>query len=179
MGRLLVHEEVPAANTGLEKHIIENLKPVLLGEKYIGNKVAVVGDPAGAAKSSISEESNFDALTRMGLPSFPAITNLIDPRLRAVESFLTRHIGGKPAIIVNRQKCPVLIRGMSGGYRYTKTKQGILRPVPNKDEYSHVADTLQYACLVAGSGLMDVIASKLRPHTKKDPRSKISAKAWT
>src|SRR5215471_767056 len=179
MGRVLVHQEVPAANIGLEKHVNEHLKPILLSEKFIANKIAVVGDPSGAAKGSISEESNFDALTRMGLPSFPAVTNLIDPRLRAVEGFLTRHVGGKPSMVVSQKGCPYLIRGMSGGYRYTRTKQGLLRPVPNKDEYSHVADCLQYISLVAGSGMMDVIASRLRPHTKKDQRSKVSAAAWT
>ena len=62
MGRLLVHEEVPATNIGLEKHILQNLKPRLLSNRYIQFKVAVVGDPAGIAKNSHSEETSLNSL---------------------------------------------------------------------------------------------------------------------
>jgi hypothetical protein len=49
-----------------------------------------VGDPSGVAKGNVSEESCFDALQRLGLPCFPAPTNDIEPRLRAVEALLGR-----------------------------------------------------------------------------------------
>jgi hypothetical protein len=53
-------------------------------------KMCVVGDPSGVAKSNISEESCFDAVQRHGLPAYPAPTNDIEPRLRAVENLLLR-----------------------------------------------------------------------------------------
>ena len=182
MGRLLVHEEVPGTNVGLEKHVRQALIPRLMSGKYMGYKVMLVGDPSGIAKGSISEESNFDALGRMGLPWMPAPTNDIDPRLRAVEAMLGQQIGGgKPALMISRKGCPMLIRGMAGGYRFTKTKLGGLRVVPEKNDkegYSHIADCLQYVCLVAHGGLATEIALMLRPRQSKK-REPMPSSAWT
>jgi hypothetical protein len=181
MGRVLVHAEVPATNIGLEKHVNEHLRPVLTSNQYLGCKVAVVGDPAGVAKGSIAEESCFDALGRLGLPAIPAPTNDIEPRLRAVEAFLTRQTNGGPTLLINRRTCPMLCRAMSGGYRFTKTKQGGLRVVPEKNDkegYSHVVDCLQYVCLVVHGNMMGYIAQRLRGKSKpRGPRP--NSKGWT
>ncbi|MBO0715704.1 MAG: terminase, partial [Rhizobiales bacterium] len=180
MGRLVVHEEVPVPEhgMGLEKHVEINLRAVLAKEKYLGFKVAMVGDPSGQAKDSISEETNFDALRRMGFPAFPAPTNDIDPRLRAVESFLHRQVNGGPAIVINRVGCPTLVRALAGGYRFTKGVAGQRKPRPDKNEYSHVCDCLQYVCLVCNGGGLAGIARALRPRVRPSgPR--VSAAAWT
>jgi len=191
LGRLVVHEEVPPWNSsvhvmqpelvgsvGLEIHIEKNLKPRLLSEKYLGHKVAIIGDPSGRNKSQISEETCFDAMKRMGLPAFGAPTNDIDTRLRAVEALLLRQSNGGPALMFNRKGCPTLIRALAGAYRYGKTRAGIRKPVPDKNEYSHVSDALQYAALAVHGGMSDYIASRLRPRTTGN-RPKISALGWT
>lgn len=180
-GRLIVHEEVAATNVGLEKHVNQNLRPVLLSDRYLGFRVAVVGDPAGVAKGTIAEESCFDALKRLGLPSFPAPTNDIEPRLRAVEALLSQQTNGGPSLIINKQRAPWLTRAMSGGYRFTKTKAGALRTVPeklDKEGFSHVADCLQYVALVVHGGAVDYISQRLR-NTNKKPRAPMPARAWT
>lgn len=181
MGRLLVHAEVAATNIGLEKHVIEHLRPVLLTSQFIGNKVAFVGDPAGVAKGSIAEESCFDALQRLGLAAIPAPTNDLEPRLRAVETLLGRQTNGGPSLLINRARCPLLCRAMSGGYRFAKLKQGALKVAPDKNDpegYSHVADCLQYVALMVVGNMMPYIARKLRPQSKT-LIPKISPKAWT
>jgi hypothetical protein len=181
MGRLLCHEEVPAMNTGLEKHITHSLRPILWSNDYIGCKVAVVGDPAGIAKDSIGEESCFDVLKRHSLPAFPAPTNDIEPRIRAVEALLGQQRNGGPALIINKEKCPMLMRAMSGGYRFKKTPAGGLRTVPEKNDpegFSHVADCLQYAALVVHGGLVDDIARRIRP-PKKRAKDRITSAGWT
>lgn len=181
MGRLIVHEEVAGTNIGLEKHVEEKLKPRLFSDRYMGTKVAIVGDPSGIAKGNVSEESCFDALKRMGLPCFPAPTNDIEPRLRAVEALLARQTNGGPALMISRKGCPMLVRGLSGGYRFTKTKQGALRAVPEKNDkegFSHVADDLQYVCLVVNGGMMPRIAERLHPR-KTRQRARVTAAGWT
>ena len=181
MGRLLVHEEVPAMNIGLEKHVDQNLKPRLWSNDYSGCKVALVGDPSGIAKGSIAEESCFDALKRFGFPAFPAPTNDIDPRLRAVESLLGQQRNGGPALLINKRKCPMLMRAMSGGYRFKKSPAGGLKAIPEKQDpegFSHVADCLQYVALVVHGGMVGEIARRLRPRSNAH-RVKISPKAWT
>jgi hypothetical protein len=180
MGRLLIHEEVAATNVGLEKHVNQSLRPRLYTPKYMGMRVACVGDPSGVAKGSIGEESCFDALNRLGLPCFPAPTNDIEPRLRAVESLLGRQVMGGPALVISRAGCPHLCRAMSGGYRFTKLKTGALRTVPDKTDkegYSHVADDLQYLALVVHGGIVPEISRRIRPRTKK--RSAVSSQGWT
>ena len=180
LGRLIVHEEVPGTNVGLEKHINQSLRPRLYSGKYLGYKVALVGDPSGIAKGTIGEESCFEALQRLGFPAFPAPTNDIEPRLRAVEQMLGRQVNGGPALMISRTGAPFLCRAMSGGYRFTKKKTGALRTVPDKDDkegFSHVADDLQYVACVVTGGIVPDITRRLRPRVKK--RAAVSAAGWT
>jgi len=182
MGRLLIHKEVPATNIGLEKHVEQNLRPVLFSDKFMSSKVILVGDPSGVAKGTIAEETCFEALKRMGLPAFPAPTNDIDPRLRAVEALLGKHVNGGPALCISAKGCPWLVRAMSGGYRYKKHKDGALRSIPekyDKEGFSHVADCLQYIALVVHGGLVSTLAQRLVPRFKKQPPVRISAAGWT
>ena len=141
--------------------------------------IALIGDPAGKAKGSIYEETSFDALKRMGFMAFPAPTNDIDKRLRAVEAFLLAQRDGGPAIIIDEEKCPTVVRALAGGYRYDKTKAGMRRPLPSKNQYSHVIDALQYACLAAHGGMVDMIASRLQRRPRFTPRAPMRAGAWT
>ncbi len=178
LGRLVIHEEVPAEDVGLELHVQRSLKPRLMGEKYLGYRIAAVGDPAGKAKSTVTEESNIEAMKRMGIPCFPASTNDLDPRIRAVEALLLRQTAGGPQLVINGPNCPNLVLGLSGAYRFSKSKQGIRKPVPDKGPYSHVADCLQYLALTAHGGMVDYIASRLSPR-KTHKRPAPSSKGWS
>jgi hypothetical protein len=182
MGRLLIHMEIAATNMGLEKHVEENLRPKLYSDKFIGSKIILVGDPSGVAKGTVAEESCFDALKRLGLPAFPAPTNDIDVRLRAVEALLGKHVNGGPALVINGKGCPWLVRAMSGGYRYKKHKDGALRSIPekfDKEGFSHIADCLQYVSLVVHGGLVSEFARRLTPRYKRPTRPVITAAGWT
>lgn len=181
LGRLIVHEEVAGTNTGLEKHVNQSLRPRLMSDRYLGFRVALVGDPSGVAKGNISEESCFDALARLGLPAFPATTNDIEPRLRAVETLLGRQTNGGPSLMINRSGCPMLCRAMSGGYRFTKMKSGALRTVPEKNDkegFSHVVDDLQYVALIVHGNVVPEITRRLQPRRPRKPAPFTSA-AWT
>lgn len=177
MGRLLVLEEVAATDIGLEQHIREGLRPALMQERYMGKPVAIAGDPSGVAKGSIYEETTFDVLKRMGFMAFPAPTNDIDPRLRAIEAFLLQQRNGGPAMLIDPEKCPTIMRALGGGYRYSKSKAGVRKPTPDKNAYSHPTDALQYACLVAHGGMVNgIIMNRLRKPIK---RQRASAAGWT
>lgn len=177
-GRLLVLEEVIAEDIGLELHVQRALRPRLMDQRYFGRAVALVGDPAGRAKSSITEETSFDTLKRLGFSAYPAPTNDIDPRLRAVEAWLLRAADGGPAMLFDKQRCPTLIRAMSGGYRYEKTRAGVRKPLPAKNDASHIVDALQYACLAAHGRMHEMMGRHLQRRSKPVGQ-RISPAAWT
>ena len=177
-GRLLVLQEVIAEDTGLELHVERAVRPVLLQERFLGRPVAMIGDPAGRSKGSIYEETSFEALQRMGFAAFPAPTNDIDPRIRAVESWLLKQYDGAGAILFDKHRCPELIRAMSGGYRYAKTKAGQRKPLPEKNKYSHVADALQYAALASHGRMNEMVARHIGTRNVRN-KPKVTSAGWT
>lgn len=177
-GRLLVLEEIIGEDIGLELQLNRAIKPVLTGSRYLGRPVVIVGDPAGKQRSTLYEETSFDLIKRAGFSAYPAPTNDIDSRLRAVESWLLGQRDGGAAILIDRQRCPTLIRALGGGYRYAKTRAGVRKPVPDKNQYSHITDALQYAALAAHGGMVGMISSRMRPRAGRQ-RASINASAWT
>jgi len=176
-GRLLVLEEIISEDMGLELHINRNLRPVLLQEKYSGIPVVIVGDPTGRNRSSLYEETEFDLLKRSGFKAYPAPTNDPNTRIRAVEAFLLQQRDGGPAFVMDRNLCPRLARALSGGYRFAKLKSGQLKPTPEKNSHSHVADALQYACLAAHGGQLTQFATAL--HRPQYVPQQVAASGWT
>ena len=177
-GRLLVLEEVIAEDIGLQGHLEQNLRPALSKPCYLGLPIIIIGDPSGVSKSSIYEETTFDVLKRMGFKALPAPTNDLDPRLRAVEAWLLKQSDGKGAILFDRLMCPTIIRGLAGGYRYAKTRNGTRKPLPDKNVYSHPIDALQYACLVA-HGQMNAIIGRVLGGSRRSERPRVSSAGWT
>lgn len=179
-GRLLVLEEVLAEDIGLELHVTKYLKPKLYAERYAGLRFAAVGDPSGIAKGNFLEETSFDVLNRLGIPAFPAPTNHIDPRIQAVDHLLLQQRDGGGALLIDAGRCPSLVRALGGQYRYEKTKAGITKPVPAKTHpWSDICDALQYAALAMNSGLIHLIAKRIRPRAVRRPAAPVSAAGWT
>lgn len=177
-GRLLVLEEVIAEDIGLELQLQRAIKPVLLQERYLGRPVVIVGDPAGTQRSTMYEETSFDMVKREGFMAYPAPTNSIDKRIASVEGLLLSARDGGPAVLIDSGRCPKLIAALDFGYRYGRTKAGERKPKPDKNEYSHVADAFQYACLAVHGGMTGMIASRLR-RPVPGGRSRVSPAAWT
>jgi hypothetical protein len=145
-GRILVLDEVIGTNSGIEKFLAEQLRPALV-TRYLSHAVGIVGDPAGNAKGQIGEESVFDVIKRYGYAAQPAQTNLIEPRLRAVEKWFLQQRDGKAAILIS-PRCKMLIRALGARYRYARKKDGELQPAPEKlHPWSDLGDALQYAVL--------------------------------
>jgi hypothetical protein len=165
-GRVIVLQEVPAEDIGLITHLRNNLRPVLMNPRYANRPVVVVGDPAGVAKSQYDEKNAFDILKAEGFAAVPAGTNDIDTRLRCVERWLLQQRDGAGAILFDRSRCPKLVMGMGGHYRYSKTPLDISKPLPDKNPWSHVCDALQYGCLALEGHTAKAIARKLAPRSR-------------
>jgi len=174
-GRFLCFEEVEHANCGIEKFINEYLVPVLNRQKYANMPIYVVGDPSGANRGQVGEESVFDAVKRLGYVAYPASTNFIDPRLRAVEAYLIRQYGGKAAFLIDPKGCPLLIRAMQSEYKYKIKRDGEIDNKPDKRRpWADLADALQYAALGSNARLRGRLMRPTQPATAPPP-----AAGWT
>lgn len=131
-GRLIIYKEIVTEGMGLLQMIQEHLKPALLGSPFDVNRVFIVGDPAGAQKSQITEETAFDTLRQEGFLAYPAATNSIEPRLLAVERLFRTTLMGEPAIQISREGCPTLIQALGNRYRYRRKRDGQFEDIPEK-----------------------------------------------
>jgi len=174
-GRMLVLCSVAAENMGMEKFVAEKLRPLLTDRFQGAGKYFLVMDPAGRQKSQIGEESVFDSVKRLGFSAVLAPTNDIEPRLRAVEKYLQMQISAGGGMLIDRAWNQGLIRAIMHGYRYKRSKDGVLGEKPEKlHPESDLCDGLQYLCLSADSG---VIARSMRsPRERKPPPA---AAGWT
>ena len=177
-GRLLVLEEIVAEDIGLELQLQRAIRPALMQERYLGKAVVIVGDPAGKQRSTLYEETSFDMVKRHGFKAYPAPTNDISKRINAVESWLLGQRDGGPAVLIDGSRCPTLVRALNGGYRFGKTRGGVRKALPDKNEYSHIADAFQYACVATHGGMTDMIASKLL-NPRRRTTQRVNSSAWT
>lgn len=181
IGQLLCIKELLSDDVGLEGFVELHLLPYLR-EHFWKNRIFLVGDPAGAQRSQLSEESAFMVLKRYGLDAVPAPTNAIPERLRAVEKRFLESRGRHPAILIDSGGCPQLVKALLYGYRYKRKTSGDLSPLPDKNEASHPVDALQYLCLGVNSNYVGrrinlEISRSEGQHAPQKP--KFSAAAWT
>lgn len=177
-GRFVVFAELDEENTGVERFVTTYLLPLLRSERFQGIPCYVVGDPSGTSRSQIGEESVFDALKRLGLHAYPAQTNAIDPRIRAVEKYLYQQRDGGPALLVD-PGCVKLIAGFMSKYRYRMKKTGEYENQPDKVRpWADLHDALQYGCLGTSQNIMSHAIGALQ--SRSDERIQpVPVGAWT
>lgn len=169
-GQVLVLDALYVENIGLEGFIKEYVKPLLI-QRFPSNSYIVVGDPAGWARSQLSEETVADVLKREGLLAKKAPTNDPTKRIACVEHLLAGQIGGKPSILID-PRCKHLIQGLYGGYKFRRKNDGSYDVSPMKDEFSHDNDAFQYGCLGIDSAGANLT-------TRRRTVENVSMAAWT
>lgn len=148
--QLNVLHECTALNMTMTRFVDEMLMPVLV-RRFNGCPVIVIGDPTGVNRQGTDGNTAFRFLMSKGLACQPASTNSIEPRIQAVEYFLSRLVHGQPALQIDMKNCGVLARGFQSGYKYKQVRKGETVAKPDKGDFSHPHDALQYACLFAQS----------------------------
>jgi hypothetical protein len=122
----------------------------LLTAKFPGARLGAVWcDPAafGGVDAEGGEVGWVEAVQDiLGAVIRAAPTNELHLRLQSVEDQLTRLIDGHAAALLISCDCGHLIKGMASHYRFKKKHgtEGVFSAQPDKNEYSHVADALQY-----------------------------------
>lgn len=151
-GRVLVYDALYSESMGALRFCRERLKP-LLAQKYPNFKVMLIADPACNVRAQTDEKSIVDIYRTEGFQIATAKTNLLQPRIASVETYLNRTVDGKPAFIICPEGGKPLISAMRGKYRYKTDKKGETAETPEKSHpWSDIADSLQYLCLHADGG---------------------------
>lgn len=177
-GRMHVLDEVDSGgNMGVERFVTELLYPRLMSERFHGLQFYAVGDPSGADRGQIGEESVFSALKRLGIPAFPAATNAIEPRIRAVEKFLLQQRNGGPAFIID-PRCKLTIEGFTSRYRFKVRQNGELDDnKPDKIRpWADIQDAVQYGCLGTNARIQMRALASMGGRSYSPP---IPVGAWT
>ena len=176
-GTVLCLREITTEDMHLPAFLEKMLIPILK-EYYGSSRVFFVGDPAGNARTALSDENCFDVLKSYDLAAIPAPTNDPTSRINAVDKLLLRNNANGRALLVDPDTCPGLTRGFIRDYRFKKKRDGDLTPHPDKNDASHIHDALQYAALGHQSHFVGKrILKKLQPPA---PRPQpFNAAAWT
>lgn len=147
-GRLLVLGELIQTGFGTTRFVSERLKPYLRRRFPLldAANFVIAPDPAAANRAQNDEKTAVDILKRY----FPNVkyesNNRLPLRLDAIDHFATRLADGKPALLIDEQQCPILIRALKGGWRYALDKNEQLKAdaTPEKNQYSHPGDAFGY-----------------------------------
>jgi len=172
--RLITHAEITTRDSGALRMINEHLRPLLATPRFNGCPVIVITDPAAMKRAETDERSVVDIFIAAGYRTRPAFTNAIVGRVSAVDYFLARQVDQKAALLID-PSCVVLIAGLAGRYRYKINKIGETSVLPEKNQWSHVCEALQYAAVNASGGA--VFGSKAQVAAK--PVELASAAGWT
>ena len=147
-GQLLVLGELFAKDMGIRQFARDVVKPHL-ALNYHGHSIQAAGDPAGMARKDTDEKTCFMELAEEGIACVPASTNSFVGRREAVAKYLTRMVDGQPALMVD-PSCDMVRRGFNGRYQFKRLQvvgEERYRDVPDKNDFSHLHDALQYAAL--------------------------------
>jgi hypothetical protein len=145
---LVLLDELPATDESLEDFLDQYVLP-LIRTKYNGYKIIACGDPAGMGRSAQTKITSFQIMNSRGITAYPAATNVFAKRKEAVDFFLGRDEGFvlSPHLLHTRE-------ALGAGYVYKETRNssGRVLDIPDKNEYSHIADAVQYLCMYARYG---------------------------
>ncbi len=156
-GRLTVFKELVQEGYGAQRLIEERLLPTL-DKDFRGADFVIVPDPASVNRSPTDEGSVLKIVRRyFGNDRVDCESNNRFPlRLNAIEHYTSKLIGGVGAVQIDKARCPILVRALKGGWRYTQDiKKDILkRAEPEDNPYTHVGDTFGYGCRYYHRGVL-------------------------
>lgn len=147
-GRLLVLGELIQQGYGTKRLIQERLKPYIrqLFPEIPQENIIIAPDPASANRAQTDERAVIDDFKKYFKVSIET-NNRLAKRLDAIEYYTTRLTDIGSALLIDAEKCPILTRALKGGWRYVMDqKKDMVKPEPEKNQYSHPGDAFGYLC---------------------------------
>ena len=145
-GTVICFDEIVTDDCSIQEFGEDLLWPTIQAKyPYIAENFKVVVDPAAQQRAMTDARSSYSVLKGMGFPVRLARTNNPRERITAVVDFLRRR--GKFKL---SHKCTNLRKGFITEYKYAqlnKNDSAHYKERPEKNEFSHIHDALQYAML--------------------------------
>ena len=141
-GQWIVFDELCADSLGIDRFSDAVISHT--NESWRGFSFIDTGDPAGNQRAQTDERTCFEILKGKGLQiSAGEVSDTL--RIEAVKKPLNTMIAGKPGFLLH-PRCKMLRKGFLGKYRYRRLQTSDERYTdkPEKNEYSHPHDALQY-----------------------------------
>jgi hypothetical protein len=177
-GRWLILDELCGDDVGISTFADAALE--MLAERFPDFTVRHYGDPAGKQRSSMTadrdEKTCYDILMGKGITVEPGEQNLT-MRLESVRKPLNTLRGGKPQLQISPQ-CEILRKGFLGRYEHRRVRVSgsaeRYHDEPDKNEYSHPHDALQYvATKIFGDAVRGAEGKKWEPIKYPERRYKV------
>lgn len=148
-GRFLILEELCGDDMGIST-FADCVQDLCAEPRFAGFRFEDYGDPAGQQRSAMTadkaERTCYEILAGKGINIEPGEQN-ITARLESVRKPLNSLRNGKPQFQLH-PRCEMLRKGFRGRYQYRRVKVAgaaeRYRDEPEKNEYSHPHDALQY-----------------------------------
>jgi len=161
-GQWVIFDELVSEDMGIER-FSEEVITYCHKYDYLDAPYHDIGDPSGEYRSDTDETSCFDILHGKGIIIEGGLTQDPDIRIECVKKPLNTMVNGAPGLILHPD-CISLRKGFMGKYQFRRmqTANEKYTNKPDKNEYSHPHDALQYAAtLLFGSALKGTKKKKL------------------
>lgn len=145
-GKVNILNELVSTGMGINQFYNFAIKPFILENYTKKSRITWIGDPAGNKRAETNEVTVFKELQDLGVDIDPANTNDPMVRIEAVRYYLELMSGGGPAFQLH-PSCKMLRKGFNGGYCFRRIQvigDERFKSVPDKNQYSHPHDALQY-----------------------------------
>lgn len=169
-GRMFILDELCTDNTGIER--FAELLTAHMAQNFPDHHVVGCwADPAGEQRGQADLRSAIEIMNQncpFKTRAAPGDNSLTE-RLEVVISVLNRNVDGYPAFQLS-PKCTTLRKGFVSGYHFKLIKSGNgtqTHETPNKNEFSHPHDALQY--LLLGSGELASVLNRGNPRDRNTP----------
>jgi hypothetical protein len=161
-GRWFIIDELVTEDCGIIR--FAEILAAYAAKHYPDHNVdAGFGDPAGNQRAQTDERTALDIMRQYTSWKWrPAPTNDFTMRKEVVSAALNRMVDGNPGFQLS-PNCAKLRKGFAGGYQYkavASANGATFHEKPNKNDYSHIADALQY--LLLGGGEHQVVLGRVR-----------------
>lgn len=148
MGSLLILDSIVGTELGVEELVEEVVKP-LLADRYRGQTLRHIGDPQGKQReqTSIHRSASRYITKALGGPWRPGPVR-IEERVEPLRAALSRTIGGRGLIQVDRDRAVEVWHALRGGWHYHVARTGVISAEPKKNIHSHPGDAMGYGVAI-------------------------------